>query len=321
MEYGPPPLFNQGVSARARLAFFSFLAVVFIVVDARVKALESIRTGVSVALYPFEQMMLLPGAGLERVGQYFTSVSQLQRENQQLRLAQLGQAYELQQFAQLQAENEQLRKLIDLKARTSAPTVLAEVSYEAQDRFFRKLVIGKGTQESVQAGQPVLDALGVVGQVTRVFSHSAEVTLLTDKDQSLSVQVLRNGLRGVVFGSPQAGTLDLRFMAANADIVNGDQLVTSGLDGVYPAGLPVARVIRVERSAKDQFARISAEPAAGVHQNSFVVVLQVDPQAAPTPPRVEAANSRRSTKGGRDGREMREGREPTGTTGAKGTKK
>ncbi len=306
MEYGPPPLFNQGVSARARLAFFSFLAVALIVVDARVKALEVIRSGVSVVLYPFEQLMLLPGEGVSRVGEYFTSVSQLQRENQQLRLLRLGQTYELQQLAQMQAENEHLRKLIDVKTRTSVPTVVAEVSYEAQDRFFRKLVINKGAQEGLQAGQPVLDAAGVVGQVTRVSSHTAEITLLTDKDQSLSVQVLRNGLRGVAFGSPQAGTLDLRFMASNADIVNGDQLVTSGLDGVYPAGLAVGRVIRVERNAKDQFARISAEPAAGVHQNSFVVVLQVEPQAAPTPPRIEPAGSRRSTKGGRDVRDIRD---------------
>ena len=307
MEYGPPPLFNQGVSARARLAFFSFLAVVFIVVDARVKALESIRTGVGVVLYPLEQLMLMPGEAVGKVGEYFTSVTQLQRENQQLKLARLSQAQELQQLAQLQAENDYLRKLADIKAHTATPSVLAEILYEGQDRFFHKLVINKGSQQNVQAGQPVVDTIGVVGQVTRVFPNTAEVTLLTDKDQSLSVQVLRNGLRGVVFGSAQAGTLDLRFMASNADILNGDQLVTSGLDGVYPAGLPVARVIRVERSAKDQFARISAEPAAGVHQNNFVLILQVDPQAAPTPPRLEneGGSGRRPGKGGREVRSER----------------
>lgn len=315
MEYGPPPLFNQGVSARARLAFFSFLAVVLIVVDARVKALESIRHGVATVLYPFQQLMLIPGDAADKVGEYFTSVTQLQRENQQLRLGRLGQGYELQQLAQFKTENEYLRKLIDAKARVNVPSVVAEVLYEAQDRFFRKLTVSKGEQEGVQAGQPVLDASGVVGQVTRVFPHMAEITLITDKDQSLSVQVLRNGLRGVAFGSPQAGTLDLRFMAANADIVSEDELVTSGLDGVYPAGLPVGRVIRVERSAKDQFARISANPAAGVHQNSFVLVLQIDPHAAPLPARVDTESARRSAKG--QERELREGK----ASETKGTQK
>lgn len=305
MEYGPPPLFNQGVSARARLAFFSFLAVVLIVVDARVKALESIRAGVGMVLYPFQQLMLVPGEVTDKVGEYFTSVTQLQRENQQLRLTQLAQAQELQQWAQLRAENDHLRQLIEVKARSAVPGVLAQVAYEAQDRFVHKLVISKGAQDGVLAGQPVLDEAGVVGQVTRVYPNTAEVTLLTDKDQSLSVQVLRNGLRGVMFGSPQTGGLDLRFMAANADILNGDELVTSGLDGVYPAGLAVARVVRVERSAKDQFARISAEPAAGVHRNSFVLVLKVDPQTAPAPPRLETEGARRSGRASKDSKEAR----------------
>lgn len=294
MEYGPPPLFNQGVSARGRLAFFSFLAVVLIVVDARVKVLETIRIGVSVVLYPLQQAMLLPREAAERVGAYVTSVTQLQRENQRLKLGALEQARELQQLAQMRAENDELRRLLGARARLTAPGVLVEVSYEARDRFARKLVINKGTQHGLRAGQPVLDDIGVVGQITRASPLAAEVTLLTDTSQSIAVQVLRNGLRGVVFGAADAGTLDLRFVAVNADVVNGDLLVTSGLDGVYPAGLPVARVARVERDAKDQFARISAEPAAGVHQHSLLLVLQVDTQPPPVMPRAEGDGSRRS---------------------------
>lgn len=296
MEYGPPPLFNQGVSARARLAFFSFLAVVLIVVDARVKVLETIRVGVGVVLYPLQQLLLLPREAVDRVGEYATSVTQLQRENQQLKLGALEQARELQQLAQLKTENDELRRLLGARARLAAPSVLAEVSYEARDRFARRLVINKGTQHGLRAGQPVLDDIGVVGQVTRVIPLAAEVTLLTDTSHSIAVQLLRNGLRGVVFGGSDAGTLDLRFIAVNADIVNGDSLVTSGLDGVYPAGLPVARVARIERDAKEQFARISAEPAAGVHQHSFLLVLQVDTQPPPVMPRAESDSARRSGK-------------------------
>lgn len=296
MEYGPPPLFNQGVSARARLAFFSFLAVVLIVVDARIRVLETIRVGVGVVLYPLQQLMLLPREAVERVGDYVTSVTQLQRENQQLKLGALDQARELQQLEQLKSENEQLRRLLGANARASAPGVLAEVSYEARDRFARKVVINKGTQHGLRAGQPVIDDVGVVGQVTRAIPLASEVTLITDKDHSIAVQVLRNGLRGVVFGGADAGMLELRFMAVNADIVNGDQLVTSGLDGVYPAGLPVARVAKVERDAKDQFARISATPAAGVHQHRFLLVLQVD--VAPVAlPRSETEGARKAGKG------------------------
>lgn len=296
MEYGPPPLFNQGVSARGRLAFFSFLAVVLIVVDARVKVLETIRIGVSVVLYPLQQAMLLPREAAERVGDYVTSVTQLQRENQRLKLGALEQARELQQLAQMRAENDELRRLLGARARLAAPGMLAEVSYEARDRFARKLVINKGTQHGVRAGQPVLDDIGVVGQVTRALPLAAEVTLLTDTNHSIAVQVLRNGLRGVVFGGSDAGTLDLRFIAVNADLVNGDSLVTSGLDGVYPAGLPVARVTRIERDAKDQFARVSAEPAAGVHQYRFLLVLQVETQPPPVLPRAEGDRARRSGK-------------------------
>ena len=296
MEYGPPPLFNQGVSARARLAFFSFLAVVLIVVDARIRVLETIRVGVGVVLYPLQQLMLLPREAVERVDGYVTSVTHLQRENQQLKLGALDQARELQQLATVKAENEQLRRLLGARERLTAPGVVVEVSYEARDRFARKLVINKGTQHDLRAGQPVLDDIGVIGQVTRVFPLQSEVTLVTDKDHSIPVQILRNGLRGVAFGGTDSGTLDLRFMAVNADIVNGDQLVTSGLDGVYPAGLPVARVVKVERDAKEPFARISAEPAAGVHQQRFLLVLKVDVQPAAALPRPEAEGGRRSGK-------------------------
>jgi rod shape-determining protein MreC len=297
MEYGPPPLFNQGVSARARLAFFSFLAVALIVIDARVKVLETMRVGVGVVLYPLQQVMLLPRAAAERIGAYFTSVAQLQRENQQLKLGALDQSRELQTLTPLRAENEQLRRLLGARERTAAPGLLAEIVYESRDRFARKIVINKGGADGIKAGQPVLDAQGVIGQVTRVLPAVAEVTLLTDKDHSIAVQVLRNGLRGVMFGGTEAGTLDLRFMAVNADVVNGDDLVTSGLDGVYPAGLPVARVSKVERDAKDQFARITATPAAGVHQQTFLLVLQVEGQAPPVLPRTETEGGRRVGKG------------------------
>jgi len=283
---GPPPLFNQGVSARARVAFFSFLAIALIIIDSRVRMLEAVRTGVGVVMYPVQQALLVPSRVGGTIGDYFTSVTDLKRENEQLKRKEFESAQALQQAGELAVENERLRKLLGARDKVANGAVLADVLYESRDRFSRKLVINAGTNVGVRAGSPVIDEAGVVGQVTRVFNDTSEVTLLTDKDQSIPVQILRNGLRGVAFGGSETGTLDMRFMAANADIVDGDVAITSGLDGVYPPGLMVASVKRVERAAKDQFARIVMAPLAGVESNRHLLVLLVEPVKLYAPPAV-----------------------------------
>lgn len=293
MEYGPPPLFNQGVSARARLAFFSFLAIALIVIDSRIKALETVRLGVGVVLHPVQQALLVPSRIADAVADYFTSISALSRENERLKRKELENAQALLQAGELAVENARLRELLGARERVGNAALLGPVLYEARDRFARKLVLHVGGDDGVRAGAPVIDDVGVVGQVTRVFRDTSEVTLLTDKDQSIPVQIQRNGLRGVAFGGTDPGTLDLRFMAANADIVNDDLAVTSGLDGIYPPGIPVARVTRVERAAKDQFARVVMTPLAGVESHRHLLVLLVEP--AQPPPAIEAA----PRKGGR----------------------
>lgn len=284
MEYGPPPLFNQGVSARARLAFFAFLAIALIIIDSRIKALETVRVGVGVVLYPVQQALLVPGRLVDAVGDYFTSVSTLQRENEALKRQQVENAQALLQAKQSELENDRLRKLLSARERARNNAILGTVLYESRDRFSHKLVLHVGTDDGVRAGSPVIDDVGVVGQVTRVFRNTSEVTLLTDKDQSIPIQIVRNGLRGVAFGGADPGTLDLRFMAANADVENGDVAVTSGLDGVYPVGLPVGKVILVERAAKDQFARIVLLPSAGVENHTYLLVLLIEPSTLPAAP-------------------------------------
>lgn len=295
MEYGPPPLFNQGMSARARLAFFSFLAIALLVIDSRVRVLETVRVGVGVVLYPVQRVLLLPRQALDAVGEYFTSVGTLQTENDALRQREIANAQILQEARELAAENERLRRLLGARERVPTASLLAPILYETRDRFSRKLVLHAGSNEGLRPGSPVIDDAGVVGQVTRVFRDTAEVTLLTDKDQTIPVQILRNGLRGVAFGGAEPGTLDLRFMPANADLAEGDIAVTSGLDGLYPSGLAVARIERVERVGTDQFARIVMTPLAGVENNKHLLVL-LPPEAGlpPPPPPVEAPR-----KGGR----------------------
>jgi rod shape-determining protein MreC len=295
MDHGPPPLFNQGVSARARLAFFSFLAIALIVVDARVQALETVRVGVGFVLYPMQRLLLAPRDAMSAVGEYFTTMRALVAENERLRREAAEQALKTQQAAALAAENAELRRLLGAGERIGAPTLLARVLYESRDAFSRKLVLDQGQQAGVRPGQPVIDDRGVAGQITRVFPLTSELTLLTDRDQSIAVQLLRNGLRGVVFGDGRA--LELRFMATNVDIQEGDQAVTSGIDGLYPPGLAVGTVTSVQRAEKERFARVELRPAAGVDERIHLLVLVVDPaQQAPRPDEEKRDEPRRGAR-------------------------
>jgi rod shape-determining protein MreC len=293
MEYGPPPLFNQGVSARARLAFFSLVAAVLIVIDAQVNALDAIRNGVEILLYPIQRVLLWPRDVAEDVGGYFVTLSGLNDENVNLRKAAVEQAQRAQLAAELKLENEQLRKLAGLRERVDPPSQLVTALYESRDPFSRKVVIDRGSNDGIRAGGPVLDEAGVVGQVTRVFPMTAEVTLLTDKEQSIPVQVARNGLRAIAFGGSEPMTLELRYLPTNADVESGDSVVTSGLDGLYPPDMPVATVTRVDRDVKDQFARVILKPVAGMSKSRLLLVLMVKP-----PPLAPPAASGRETSAG-----------------------
>ncbi len=299
MEYGPPPLFNQGVSARARLAFFSLAAAILIVIDAQVNALDVIRNGVEILLYPFQRVLLWPREVVTDFGGYIAAIGDLNEENAQLRKAAVEQAQRAQLAGQLQLENEQLRKLAGLRERINPPSQLVTALYESRDPFSHKIVIDRGSKDGIRPGGPVMDEAGVVGQVTRVFPMTAEVTLLTDKEQSLPVQVARNGLRAIAFGGSEPMTLELRFLPSNADVQSGDSVVTSGLDGMYPADMPVGVVTRIDRDVKDQFARIILKPVAGMSKSRLLLVMMVDPPplAPATTGRESASNANRSERG------------------------
>ncbi|MBI4996885.1 MAG: rod shape-determining protein MreC, partial [Rhodocyclales bacterium] len=175
-----------------------------------------------------------------------------------------------------------------MRERQPAEGRVAEILYAARDPFSRRIIVDKGSSAGVEPGQPVIDELGVLGQVTRTYLFTSEVTLLTDKDQAIPVQAQRSGLRAVLAGAG-IGTMELRFLAANADVQPGDILVTSGLDGVYLPGLPVARVVNIDRDNSFSFARIDCEPLAGVERHGQVLILgrRITPplpaEAAPAP--------------------------------------
>lgn len=268
----PPPFFKRGPAPLARLAFFVVLSLTLLVLDLRFRYLEGVRQGVAIVLYPLQRAAYAPVDLLEQIGRYFTSLSTLQQENAQLRRKELEAANWLLRQQHLELENQRLRALLDVKARQPLPAILAEVLYAARDPFSRRVIVDKGTQHGIGAGQAVVDEAGVLGQVTRTYPLQSEVTLITDKNQALPVQIMRTSLRSVLFGAG-GGQLELRFLAANADVVTGDLVVTSGLDGLYQPGLPVAKVVRVDRDSAYTFARILCEPVAGVEKHAQVLVL------------------------------------------------
>jgi len=273
MEYSPPPFFKRGPSLLTRFTFFSLLSVVLLVADARFNYLPLLRQGIAAVVYPLERLSSLPASLASRIGDFFVTQSQLQRDNEQLKHQQLLDGAALQAGKALESENQHLRQLLELRERLPREFIAAEMVYSNRDPFTRRVVVDKGFQHGVRAGQAVVDEAGVVGQVTRVFPWVSEVTLVTDREQAIPIQAVRSGLRGVTFGIGYDGTLELRFMPVNADIQNGDLLVTSGIDGTYPPGLPVAVVSNVERNAAYPFARITCTPAASV--TGFTQVLIV----------------------------------------------
>jgi rod shape-determining protein MreC len=289
MEHQPPPFFNRGPAPLVRLTFFVSLALLLMVLDARFRYVESVRQVVALAAYPIQIIAMAPVNLFNRVTKYFGSTAALLEENAELNAKQLRAAPDSLRLAALKEENKQLRSLLAAQERLPGKSVFAEILFAGRDPFSRKVVIDKGSQHGILAGQPVIDDVGVIGQVTRVHLLMSEVTLISDKDQAIPLQVLRNGLRAIARGGAEGGMLDLRFMAANADIQNGDVLVTSGIDGTYPPGLPVATVARIERDAAYAFAKIYLTPTAGTDRYRQVLVLSSEVKALPPPVEAEPA--------------------------------
>lgn len=297
MNSSPPPFFKQGPSANARLVFFSLLAIVLLVVDSRLELLGRLRQGIATVLYPVQRTLLVPRDALDAGAQYVGEVTRLRAENAELRRVETSNANALLQTEQLAAENRQLRRLLAMRERTVLRSTVAEVLYDARDAFSRRLVLDKGVQHGVAAGQPVIDADGVIGQVTRVYPLSSEVTLVTDHESTIPVELRRTGERSVAFGGSIAGTVELRYLRTNADVRAGDVLVTSGLDGVFPAGLPVGTVRSVEVGSS-AFVRVLVDPAAQVERTRLLLVLLAEPPQVPKMVAPEEREPRRRSRGG-----------------------
>jgi len=269
----PPPFFHRGPSPLARLAFFGLLSLALLFTDTRYRYLENVRQVVAVALYPLQRVVQLPGEALAHLVNYFSSQSELAGDNAALKQQLLAEAPVVQGHQVLQQENARLRALLNVEKRFQGATTAAEVLYSGRDPFTQKLFVDKGESAGVQPGQAVIDEIGVVGQVTRVFPYMAEVTLVTDKDHAVPVKVERSGVRSVMYGAGTGRLPELRFLSPNVEIQAGDRLLTSGIDGTYPAGLAVAQVVSVERETGQIFARVTCKPLAGVEKSPHLLIL------------------------------------------------
>lgn len=294
LERSAPPIFRQGLSATSKMLLLGLLAVLLMAVDHRMRISQPIRSGVALVLSPLQWLSLQPVNAVNALSRYFSNLEEAQDAALIFQTRTIAQAQRLQQVEQLSQENAHLRQLLDLRAQVVGPSKAVQVLYDTSDPYTRRVVVDRGLMAGIAPGSAVIDTAGVVGQVTRVYPLVSEVTLLTDRAQSIPVMNARTGSRYVANGDPQTlgGSLDLKFVPAGADMQKGDLLTTSGIDGVYPAGLHVGRIARIDRRVDSSFARVHAEPMATERGRHLLVLLPF--KDWPEPPKQEAGKAAKS---------------------------
>ncbi len=270
-----PAFFARGPSPFARLVFFASLSLALMATDARLGYLKTARENLMVLLHPLQVIANTPSRLYAFTGEYFSTHHRLLNENNQLKEQSLQQRISLQRLNALNLENENLRNLLQASKAMSETSTLGEIIHVGRDPFTKKIVVNRGSEHQIIAGAAVVDATGVIGQVTRTYPTSSEVTLITDKSLAIPVQIERNGLRAIAFGHGRDNTLDLPYLPANVDILRGDKLVTSGIDGVYPAGLTVATVTDIKITPDSPFARIVCIPTGGTENHRQVLLVSI----------------------------------------------
>lgn len=277
MAYGAPPLFRQGVSIRARFLFFLMLSLAVILVDGRLRALDDFRSALTSFLTPFKEVVQLPGVFIENSAGYFISKKNLNEEIQRLtkenQLLQLDAA----RMEEMRQENENLRHLVSALAATTDHVVTTEVIGRPADPFSRRIQIAAGALDGVQVGMPVIGPFGVLGQVSRTVSHQSEVTLISDHKSRISVINNRTGQIFLLAGTGDSGLLTVAFAQPSADLQPGDELVTSGLDHLYPKAVLTAIVKSSTYVPGEAYRRVEATAAADLTDVQFATVVLVNP--------------------------------------------
>ena len=282
-----PAFFVRGPSPFSRMVFFCALSVSIMAADARFNYLSQVRQGFIAALHPLEILANAPSEWTRDTKKYFSEHNRLVQENYALKEQAFEQQIKLQRFNTIEAENTHLRTLLNGNIPIQPKAILGEISHMGRDPFTHTVVVNRGSQHNIKAGQAVVDSKGVIGQVTRVYPFTSEVTLITDKELSIPIQIERNQLRAIAFGEGN-NTLDIPYLPTNVDIKVGDKLVTSGIDGVYPSGLAVATVTKIQQNPESPFAKIVSTPVADVSNHLQLLLLALPdykedelPKAAP----------------------------------------
>lgn len=291
-----PAFFARGPSPFARLVFFAALSLALMATDSRLKYLNSVRENLMVLLHPLQVIANAPSRLYHFTGEYFSTHHYLLNENERLRKQTLQQTISLQRLNSLTLENANLRNLMQANQSMAETSTLGEIVHVGRDSFSKKVVVNRGSHHQIIAGAAVVDATGVIGQVTRTYPSSSEVTLITDKSLAIPIQIERNGLRAIAFGHGRDNTLDLPYLPANVDIRRGDKLVTSGIDGIYPVGLAVATVADIKSTPDSPFARIICVPTGGIENHRQVLLVSIpQPEPIATPDKITASDKQTET--------------------------
>lgn len=283
-----PRLFH-GPGPGLRLVLLIMLAVALMVLDQRAQQLERIRALLGAALYPLQQAVDAPFTAAHWTRETLAARAELLAENERLRTQLLVQSGRLQRMAALEAENARMRALLDSTAKVGDQVLIAEIVAVDMDRLRHRIVLNRGSRDGAFVGQALIDAHGIVGQITRDRVTSAEALLITDPDHAVPAEIVRNGLRTIALGTGDLERLSLPFMARNADVVPGDLLVSSGLGGSFPAGYPLGTITEVRGDSGEPFLSVSATPAAALDRIREVLLVrpaQVS-SAEPTAPAAE----------------------------------
>jgi rod shape-determining protein MreC len=276
-------MFARRLGPNARLLIWLLAGVACIVADSRYHALDNLRSGFSMLLQPVRETLRVPANVAVELGGFFTRHRLLQNERDALRAERAQLWVSVNASREIARENAELRALLQLQARPGQKVVHAALLYQGHDWFAQRVTLDRGAVSKLRSGLPVVDASGLVGQLSRVYPGTSELTLVSSPEQLTPVFVERTGQRGLVAGSGR-GQLELRYMPTHTDVRVNDRLLTSGIDRVYPAGIPVARVTRVSRSQSGPYLRVEGVPLAGLDRSRAVLVVVAEPQVVQAPP-------------------------------------
>lgn len=279
-------LFNKGPSLLSKLLLLTLISIVLMGIDFRFHYLKDIRQFTNILTKPFHSVLNLPNDIYNFTTQYLSNQSRLIQENETLKLDMDRLKADLQRLDFIDQENDQLKNLLEVKNARKFKTEAVNIIYSRFDPFSQKIIIDGGQNKDFQAGQPVIDALGLVGQISSVFPETSEVTLIIDKKMSVPIQIQRNGLRAITNGNGQNETISLSYLPNSVDVIKGDILKTSGIDTIYPEGIAVAEVLEINHNPKLPFAKIICKPISAIRNHSHVLVVtpvnKIANNAAPT---------------------------------------